>query len=129
VVGGSIARLMTVVKNPFFWIPILLFIGNQLIERVLGIYIPYAHAYLDDLLAMPVILGITLQVYRWIHPQKEAFVLTSIQTFVGFAYIAFIFEWFLPRFSNTYTADLLDVLCYGIGTLVFYHFINKAANT
>lgn len=120
---------MSVLKNPFFWIPALLFTLNQLIERILNIHIPYIHAYLDDLLAMPVILGITLQVYRWIHPLKDAFIFTKAQTFVGFAYISFIFEWFLPRFSATYTADPWDVVCYGIGTLVFYHFINKAANT
>lgn len=117
---------MTVFKNPYFWIPVVLFTGNQLIERVYEMHIPWIHAYLDDLMAMPVILGITLQVYRWIHPQKDAFVFTAIQTFIGFAYIAFIFEWFLPRFSNTYTADPLDVLCYAIGTIVFYFFINQA---
>ena len=76
---------MTVFNNPFFWIPALLFAVNQFIERILAIYIPWVHAYLDDLMAMPVILGITLQVYRWIHPQKDAFVFSKVQTFVGFA--------------------------------------------
>ncbi|WP_373522332.1 magnesium citrate secondary transporter [Aquiflexum sp.] len=88
------------------------------------IFINYVHAYLDDLLAMPVILGITLQVYRWIHPLKEKFVFSKIQVLVGWAYFSFLFEFFLPRWSSTYTADIIDVLCYGLGAIAFYKLIN-----
>jgi radical SAM superfamily enzyme YgiQ (UPF0313 family) len=116
---------MSVFKNPYFISACLVFWLNQFLERVLNIFIPYVHAYLDDLLAMPVILGITLQVYRWIHPLKDGFTFSKTQVFVGWLYFSFLFEFLLPRWSSTYTADLLDVVCYGIGAIAFYKLINK----
>lgn len=116
---------MSVLKNPHFWIPALLFWVNQYLEKVQGVFIPFVHSYFDDLLAMPVILGITLQVFRWIHRAKGAFVFTKIQILVGTAYISFLFEVLLPQWSDKYTADPWDVLCYGLGSVYFYFFINR----
>ncbi|MCH6233904.1 magnesium citrate secondary transporter [Cognataquiflexum rubidum] len=82
------------------------------------------HAYLDDLLAMPVVLGITLQVFRWIHPLKNTLVFTKFQVALGWVYFSFLFEYALPKWSHAYMADILDVVCYGIGALIFYNFIN-----
>jgi hypothetical protein len=115
---------MTVFKNPFFYIPCLVFWVNQYFEKVQGIFIPFIHAYLDDLLAMPVVLGIALQVFRFIHPFKDNFIFTKVQVGIGVAYFAFLFEIVLPRWSATYTADIWDVLCYAIGAFIFYRFIN-----
>jgi hypothetical protein len=116
--------MMTVFINPYFLIACLIFWINQFLEKVMGIFIPFVHAYLDDLLAMPVILGITLQVYKWIHPLKKNFVFSKTQVVVGWIYFSFLFEFLLPKFSSTYTSDLLDVLCYGLGALAFYKLIN-----
>ncbi len=127
--GRSTSGLMSVIKNPFFIFCCLVFWFNQGIERIWNIYIPYVHAYLDDLLAMPVIFGITLQVFRWIHPLKAAFTFTKIQLFVGWLYFSLIFEVFLPWRSDIYTADPWDVVCYGIGTFLFYKIINKPASS
>lgn len=116
--------MMSVFKNPYFLIACLLFWTNQFLEKVMKVFIPYVHAYLDDLLAMPVILGITLQVFRWIHPLKDDFVFSKTQVAVGWLYFSFLFELVLPRWSPIYTADILDVLCYGLGALAFYKLIN-----
>jgi hypothetical protein len=115
---------MSVISNPFFILCCLLFWINQAIERLWGIFIPWIHAYLDDLLAMPVIFGITLQIFRWIHPLRNQFVFTKVQLLVGWIYFSLIFEVFLPSRSDIYTADPWDVLCYAIGTLLFYKLIN-----
>ncbi len=115
---------MSVFKNPFFITSCILFWFNQILERGFDVYIPYVHSYLDDLLAMPVILGITLQVYRWIHPLKNRFVFTKIQIIIGVAYFAILFEGLLPLWSPFYTSDWLDILCYIIGAFVFYRLIN-----
>nr|WP_293016246.1 magnesium citrate secondary transporter [Mongoliibacter sp.] len=117
--------LLTVFKNPWFIIACILFWINQFLEKILGIFIPYVHAYLDDLMAMPVVLGITLQVYRWIHPSKNQFVFSPGQVFVGFAYFSFLFEYLLPKWSDTYTADIWDIVCYAVGSIAFYMLINK----
>jgi hypothetical protein len=121
---SDVAGLMTVFKNPYFFFPCIIFWANQYLERIQHLFIPFVHAYLDDLLAIPVVLGITLQVFRWIHPSKNQFVFTKKQIFVGWLYFSFMFEFALPKWSNTYTSDIFDVVCYGIGSVYFYKFIN-----
>lgn len=115
---------MSVLKNPYFWLPALLFWVNQYLERIQEILIPFIYSYLDDLLAMPVILGITLQFFRWIY-RKNTFTLTKTQILIGTAYISFLFEVLLPQWSDRYTADPWDILCYGLGAVYFYFFINR----
>lgn len=116
---------MTVFKNLYFLTACVLFWINQAVERLLGIYIPFIHAYLDDLLAMPVVLGLTMQVFRWIHPLKNRFYFSKMQLTVGWLYFSFLFEVLLPRWSDIYTADIWDVVCYGVGTIIFDKFINS----
>jgi hypothetical protein len=120
---------MSVLKNPYFLLPALLFWVNQFLEKILKIFVPYVHSYFDDLLAMPVILGITLQIFRWIYRKKESFVFTKIQILVGTAYISFLFEVLLPQWSDIYIADPWDVLCYGLGAVYFYFLINRPGNS
>ncbi|MFC4870360.1 magnesium citrate secondary transporter [Negadavirga shengliensis] len=116
---------MSVIKNPFFLLPCLLFWINQYFEKTQGTFIPIVHSYLDDLLAMPVILGITLQIYRWLHPLKQTLVFTKLQIAVAVAYISLIFEILLPIWSDVYVRDIWDVFCYVLGAIYFYHLINK----
>ncbi len=116
---------MSVLKNPYFFIPVLLFGLNQILEKSFGIFIPWVHEYLDDLLAIPVILGITLQVYRWIHPLKENFRFKKEHIFVAFLYVSVVFEGFLPWYSDQYVRDYWDILCYGLGAIFFYFKINR----
>ncbi|WP_232834793.1 magnesium citrate secondary transporter [Pleomorphovibrio marinus] len=97
-------------------------------ERVEKIFLPYIHSYLDDLMAMPVILGVTLQVYRWIHPSRNLFVFTKTQIFVAFIYISLLFEVVLPWYSSTYIQDIWDVACYLAGAIYFHKFINISSN-
>jgi hypothetical protein len=116
---------MRVIKNPFFLVSCLLFWLNQYLEKVQGIFIPFVHAYLDDLLAMPVVLGIALQVFQWIHPLKDNFRFSKVQVLVGWLYFSFLFEWLLPRWSDTYVGDPWDGVAYGLGAVLFYRLINK----
>ncbi|WP_111669638.1 magnesium citrate secondary transporter [Algoriphagus litoralis] len=115
---------MKVFKNPYFIVPVLLFSVNQILERFFKLFIPWVHSYLDDLLAIPLILGITLQIYQKIHPKRNAFSFTKVQILVAITYVAIVFELVLPRFSTTYTGDLLDVFCYFLGGFYFYFLIN-----
>ncbi len=118
---------MTVFKNPFFFIPVLIFTINQVLERYFELFIPIIHSYLDDLLAIPVILGITLQIYRKIHPQKDAFSFTKKQILVAVIYVSIVFELILPYFSSTYTSDIYDAVCYTLGAIYFFFLINQSA--
>jgi hypothetical protein len=116
---------MTVFKNPFFFIPVLIFVVNQVLERYFKLFLSFAHSYLDDLLAIPVILGITLQIYRKIHPRKDNFSFTKTQILVAVIYVSVVFEWILPRFSTTYISDILDACCYFAGGFYFFFLINR----
>ena len=116
---------MSVFKNPYFFIRVLLFGLNQILEKSLGIFIPWVHEYLDDLLAIPVILGITLQIYRWIHPLRAAFRFKKEHVIVAFLYVSLVFEGFLPWYSDQYIRDFWDILCYGLGAIIFYFKINR----
>lgn len=118
------AGIMAVFKNPFFFVPCIIFWTNQYLEKSHQVFIPFVHAYLDDLMAMPVVLGITLQVFRWMHPLKNTFAFTKSQVVVGLLYFSFLFEFALPQWSSDYTGDIWDVVFYSIGALIFYNFIN-----
>ncbi len=113
-----------ILKNPFFLVCCSLFWINQGIER-LGVTIPLVHSYFDDLLAMPVVLGITLQIMQWLYPSGNQLTFSKPQVLVGWVYFSIILELFLPWLSPTYTADIWDVLCYGIGSIAFYRWVNK----
>jgi len=116
---------MEVYRNPYFILPVCLFTVNQVLEKGFDLYFPFLHSYLDDLLAIPVILGITLQIYRLIHPLKKLFKFKKEHVFVVFLYVSILFEGVLPYYSKQYIRDLFDVLCYGVGSLIFYHRINR----
>ena len=114
-------------KNPIFIFASLAFWVNQYLEKSLGIFVPIYHAYGDDLMAMPVVFGLCLQVMRWIHPLGSQLTFSRKQVIIGLAYFSIVFEIVLPLISKAYTADPLDVICYGLGTLVFLKFMNKPA--
>lgn len=126
-VDCSSSRLMTVFKNPFFFISALLFWINQGAEKLFGQTPSFIRSYQDDLLAMPVILGVTLQIFQWIHPLKSQFRFTWVQCLVGFLYVSVAFEGVLPIYSETYTRDYWDIVFYAIGTFGFYKLINPKA--
>lgn len=119
--------MIDIFKHPIFIIASLAFWVNQYLEKLLGIYVHVYHSYGDDLMAMPVVFGICLQLMRWIDPLKSDLIFTKKQLMIGLIYFSVVFELFLPRLSNSYTADPLDVLCYLFGTWVFYQFMNKPA--
>lgn len=116
---------MAVIKNPYFFIPLLLFTGNQILEKGFGIFIPWVHSYLDDLFALPVILGITLLIYRRIHPLREKFRFKKEHVIVAFIYLSIVFEGLLPWYSDRYVRDIWDVLFYALGAVTFYFKINR----
>lgn len=116
-------RNINTISHPLVWGFALLFVINQFIERCLGIFIPYVHAYLDDVLCMPVVLGIAMQVIQWIHPLKQQYYLSVWHLMWALIYFSILFELVLPCFSPLYTADWLDVFCYAAGTLLYYAMI------
>ncbi len=91
--------------------------GHQYLQKQFNLQIPWLHAYLDDILCMPLFLAI----WRW---EKQLFwrtfqlSRTEILFFTCFIFV--LFEGILPRFSMVYTADWKDGLAYSCGSSIFY---------
>lgn len=112
-------------KNPIFIFASIAFWVNQYLEKSLGIFVPIYHSYGDDLMAMPVVFGICLQLMRWCHPIGNQLTFSTKHVMIGLVYFSVVFEIVLPLISKTYTGDPIDVLCYSFGAFVFLKFMNK----
>ena len=97
-----------------------LFLFNQLLEAQ-GIYLPFVHAYLDDLLVMPIFFSITLTGMRLLYQNPHGR-LSKIQIILGTLWIALLFEGIFPLYKENHYADPWDVLAYAIGAAFFYLF-------
>jgi hypothetical protein len=115
---------MGVLRNPVFLTAGILFTLNQYLEKVAGIFLPYVHEYLDDVLCMPVVLTLTLFIQRKITFRNEAYTFTAGHVMVAVVYFSLMFEGILPAYSPKYTRDWLDIVAYAAGAAVFYRYIN-----
>ena len=115
---------MALLKNKLFLIFTFLFLVNYLLEKGFGIFIPFIHAYLDDLLCMPVVLKITLALpHRLIN--TKPYRLSGKQIIFAVAYFSIVFEVVLPKLNEKHTADVLDVFAYALGAILFYLYMNN----
>lgn len=76
-------------------------------------------SYLNDLLCMPVVLGICLFLIRKFSKNEQL----KISLFSAFSLAAFYslyFELYLPEVTQRYTADVVDVLLYFTGAFAFW---------
>lgn len=114
---------MQTLRHPVFLSCVLLFLVNQGLE-LMHIYIPFLFSYLDDLLVMPIVLTLALAAER-AYFRNSRFVLPW--TYVAGAVLAFgvCFEALLPLISLRHKADLLDVLAYAVGAVLFHLHINQ----
>lgn len=114
---------MKVLQHPVFILCAALWIINQLLE-LNSVYVWPLHAYLDDLICFPLILTFILAVQRS-YFKNDKMIMPISKTAFAVAAFAFCFELVLPRFREVYTADVLDVIAYSIGAIIFQLFINK----
>jgi len=115
-----------VLLHPIFLVAVLLAATNQLLERN-GIFLPFIHSYLDDLLCFPIVLTVGLAGYRLIH-QDDAYTLGPWQVWATVVLYTVMFEWVLPSYSPVYTADALDVVAYAVGAMVFLRWVNRTSD-
>lgn len=80
--------------------------------------------YFADLLCMPLLLSYTLLFMRWFRGEPDLR-LSPVMILAGVAYVGVVFEWILPHFFRRYTADVWDVVMYGIGGLLYDFFQDR----
>lgn len=87
---------------------------HQLLQKGLGWRCTLADSYLDPLLCMPLLLGLLDWELKWRYGRGPL----SSQEVIGAALLfSFLFEILFPRWSAQFTADVWDVLAYGLGAL------------
>ncbi|MDX5481196.1 MAG: magnesium citrate secondary transporter [Hymenobacteraceae bacterium] len=118
---------MRTLRHPIFLVCALLFLLNQALELAL-VFIPVLFSYLDDLLAMPIVLTVVLAAER-AYFRDNSFVLPWTWVAGTVAAFAIVFEIALPPFSPKHTADWLDAVAYTLGAVLFFFTINQPLRT
>lgn len=80
---------------------------------------PFIYSYLDDILCIPIVLYITSYIMRRIEKDRVDFQFLSFHIYTAVVVFSIIFEIILPFISIRYTDDIMDVLCYALGGVVF----------
>jgi len=119
--------LKIVRRNSFFILSVLLFLGHYLIQ--LRWSIPVLHAYFDDLLAPPIVLGLALRIFQGplLSDAHFRFSWPFLLHFILF--ISIWFEWLMPQMDSRHTADAWDCLVYALGLGLFCVFDHKPQGT
>gem|GEM_PF-560978 len=86
--------------------------------------LPFAHAYLEDLIAIPLVLKTALLAVQQVRGKWSSYTLSTAEAIVITVLFSAYFEWMLPARNPLFTADVWDVLCYGIGCAFFLLWLN-----
>lgn len=115
---------MSILKQPIFIICVLIAFIIYVVSK-LQLPLPnWIYFYVNDFLCMPIVLGICLAVLRVIKNTENLYIPFGIV--IGLTtYFAIYFEWLMPQVNDRYTADIVDVILYFIGALLFYRFQKK----
>ncbi|MFP4090495.1 MAG: hypothetical protein ACLFUB_20975 [Cyclobacteriaceae bacterium] len=94
-------------------------------QKVLDIHFPMIDYYLDNLLAMPIILTLLL-VERRILFRRKTYRLSVLEIVMATLLIILVAEIVFPLLSRDFTTDWWDVVFYVLGSLIFYLTINRS---
>lgn len=112
------------VRHPVFWLSCLLFVAHQIIQKGFNINIPWIHSYLDDVLAMPILLTLILFERRKFFAWGDDFVFSALESLALVVSLSLVFELVFPAFSTKFTFDWRDFIAYALGGVVFYKYLN-----
>jgi hypothetical protein len=110
-------------KDPVFLFFCFLFCSNKILEMN-GFFIPFIHAYMDDLICLPVILNITLFLFRKFIYRDDQYCFPLFFILSALLMFSLAFEALLPLSSAAYTADPWDILAYSLGGIFFHFWFN-----
>ncbi|MGZ5242428.1 MAG: magnesium citrate secondary transporter [Bacteroidia bacterium] len=118
---------MKVLLSPLFLLCLVVFLAEQLLEYS-GLFIPFVHAYADDICALPVLLTIASAGMSLVYFGKRSTIytyrLSFFQVVFALIYCIVLFEFVLPHYSAKYVADYWDLAAYFSGAVIYYLFIN-----
>jgi hypothetical protein len=117
--------MIKTLKSPLFIICSALFLLHQALQHLLKVSLPVADAYLDNFLAMPVILTLLVAERRYLFRRGTDYRLTLLEVILAIAYVSAVSEWLFPLLSNRFITDLPDVLFFFAGAGLYYFFQEK----
>jgi hypothetical protein len=117
--------MIKTLNTPLFIICSALFLLHQALQHLLKVKLPLADAYLDNLLAMPVILTLLVAERRHLFRKGADYRLSLLEVILATAYVSAISEWLFPLLSNRFTSDLPDIVFFFAGAGLYYFFQEK----
>ena len=114
--------------HPYWWLCIFVFITHQIFQKGFGLSFYWIDSYLDNLLCMPIFLGIILWERRFVFRKNKMYRFTLFEIIIITILLSVLFEEGFPRWSSSFTRDLIDYLYYFVGALLFYFFHSDKSN-
>ncbi len=105
---------------------LVLFSGYKVAE-VFNPGIPYLHAFLEDLVALPIVLKTAQLIIRVFIPHQRQYMIPTRDAIVIAVLFALYYEVLLPRTDARFTADVLDLVCYAAGLRAYLRWMNRPA--
>ena len=115
--------------KPWFIGILTLVAAHQVTQKMLGLNVAILDYYFDPLLFMPILLHLILWERRFLFRKGIRYVLPWNQIISTLVFVSVLCEYFFPRWSNNFTMDYWDILCYTIGALIFGLFLNNPLKT
>lgn len=112
----------------WFRVALTVVLLHQMLQKGFQIRLPPLDAYLDPLLAMPIILHIVLLEKRFVFRKEKAFQLSGFEITLYTVLIAILAEGVFPFLRpNAFVADPMDAILYAAGAMWFYKYGNQPA--
>ncbi len=94
-------------------------------SNTVGLNSTFLNSYLDDFLAIPIVLGGILVLFRKYIFKTSNYTFSTFQVWSIVLIFSFYFEVLAPMLKPEFTSDWVDVLCYFLGGFVFQLLLNK----
>jgi len=95
-------------------------------SNTVGLNNNFLNSYLDDFLAIPIVLGGILVLFRKFIFKSSLYTFSAFQIWSVVLIFSFYFEVLAPILKPEFTADWVDVFCYFLGGFVFQFWLNKS---
>jgi hypothetical protein len=111
---------MNQLRSPLFIVCIALFILHQVLQKFLNVHFGLLDRYLDNLLAMPILLSLLHAERVWLFKKGQKYKLSQLEIIMATIYVVLISEILFPAISNKFTSDWADVIFYFAGSFLYY---------
>ncbi len=102
-----------------FWFPAFLFVIHQLLQKVMGLHIPFIDFYLDAFCFGAIVPVFVLIERQWWFDQSQ---FTKVEFAILLIFLILVSEVGLPYLSNNLITDFYDALAILLGGVWFWTF-------